>query len=1361
MSSKFQILDNRPIDKWKVVELKEELKKRRLTTRGLKKDLVKRLDAAVRTEREKAADEADNGSNDDHSDQPAVEKAAPTIAEKVKHVADHGGLKLKDDTADCAAASGHGHGVAESHVENEGRKLDERDEKNDSISTNSVSITAKTGLKDTIIDDNVKMNLDVVKSKTVEPYSSNGSGQGVAEERDMLVEDEPVIHTTVVKTVIPEVPLIGQHLQSSKLEENVNSNMQMECQDLKPQVENEDDMHGSSALNNQVSEISPISGFQVKPESIATDPMSITGKSELKGNIVDDNVMSEMVEPYSSSGSGQGVVEEMGMLVENEPVIPATKVKTMIPEVPLIGQHLQSSKQEENVNSNMQMESQDRKLEVESDDPMAQLENEDRKDEVHERFKDEVDHGGSELKFKGDISDCEAASGHGVVEEANMLVEDKPVVTDVPLVGEHLQSSKPEENVNSNTQIECQDGNPQVVIEVPLIEEHLESSKREENVNSNKQMECQDAKSQVENEDDPMTQLENEDYKDDMREKVKDVVDHGGGEIEKGSGLKSKDDISDHEAVSGHGVVEESDMVEDKPVVIEVPLVGENLQSSKQKETVNSNTQMECHDGKPQVVTETPLIEEHLSSKREENVNSNKQIECQDVKSENEDDPMAQLENPMAPLENEDHKDDMHEKVEDVVDHGDSEIEKGSGLKFKDDIRECEAASGHGVVEESDMLVEDKPVVIDVPLVEEHLQSSKPEENVNSNTQMKCQDGKPQVVTEGPLIEEHLQSSKREEIVNSNKQMECQDAKSQVGNEDDLMDQLENEDHKDEMHEKVKDEVDHGGSVIEKVSGLKFKDDISDCAAASGHGVVDESNVLVEDKPVLTEVPLIGGHFQSLKPEENVNSNTQMEYQDRKPQVEIEEHLESSQRQENVNSNKQMECQDSKPQVENEGLKVEVETEDPKAQLENGDGMHDPSSLNNQLPEINLVSGFQVKSDSFSNDSMSINEKIELKDNISDENVKLSQDVVKLEMVEPCSSTNVVPNNGESHPLDDDEQPLRNKASVDEIDENNDTTADMNNKDDSEEMGYSEKLNLDRSSTDDSMEEDLPETKQIDSKCITDEIEDDSVEELESTVVAGDGSSTEQKDIFVENKSRSSGKRKLQDEEAIENSRPPKRHKRISDHLQVPEQQATFLTPISMPKDTMQIAASQSNFSSSDSTDSEDTPKEQDVPPSQKTPTTSLRVDNFLRPFTLKAVQQLLGKTGIITSFWMDHIKTHCYVTYSSVEEAIETRNALYNLQWPPNGGRLLVAEFVDPHEVQTLTSQPQPSAHQHVSPPSEKRLPVPPPSPPSEEPDSPMVTLDDLFWKTKATPKIYYLPLSEDQVAAKQATLERNNKNW
>ncbi|GMI67894.1 ACINUS [Hibiscus trionum] len=148
---------------------------------------------------------------------------------------------------------------------------------------------------------------------------------------------------------------------------------------------------------------------------------------------------------------------------------------------------------------------------------------------------------------------------------------------------------------------------------------------------------------------------------------------------------------------------------------------------------------------------------------------------------------------------------------------------------------------------------------------------------------------------------------------------------------------------------------------------------------------------------------------------------------------------------------------------------------------------------------------------------------------------------------------------------------------------------------------------------------------------------------------------------------------------------------------------------------------------------------------------------------------------------------------YSSVEEAIDTRNTVYNLQWPPNGGRLLVADFVDPLEVKTRVdappqtptthgtysatapqaqpaSLPQPPPRQQVSrhklpPPSAlpppppplsnpplvlERLPLPPPPP--EKPDLPIVTLDDLFWKTKAIPRIYYLPLSDEQVAAKQA---------
>lgn len=154
---------------------------------------------------------------------------------------------------------------------------------------------------------------------------------------------------------------------------------------------------------------------------------------------------------------------------------------------------------------------------------------------------------------------------------------------------------------------------------------------------------------------------------------------------------------------------------------------------------------------------------------------------------------------------------------------------------------------------------------------------------------------------------------------------------------------------------------------------------------------------------------------------------------------------------------------------------------------------------------------------------------------------------------------------------------------------------------------------------------------------------------------------------------------------------------------------------------------------------------------------------------------------------------------YSSVDEAIATRSGLYNLQWPPYGGKLLAAEFVDSQEVKMhieglsqepaapavtgppapqIPSQPLPSPRQKGlrqqlppaqslppppplsnPPPVRERISLPPPPPPPEKVDQPIVTLDDLFKKTKATPRIYYLPLSEEQVAAKLAARDRNLK--
>ncbi|KAI4317226.1 hypothetical protein L6164_025115 [Bauhinia variegata] len=502
---------------------------------------------------------------------------------------------------------------------------------------------------------------------------------------------------------------------------------------------------------------------------------------------------------------------------------------------------------------------------------------------------------------------------------------------------------------------------------------------------------------------------------------------------------------------------------------------------------------------------------------------------------------------------------------------------------------------------------------------------------------------------------------------------------------------------------------------------------------------------------------------------------------------------------------------DSAMKLDNEESKPQPEIEDSKPQQDcDMEPLHEDAIPNsssapgNQVSEVNPILGSQLKSDSISSDSVSINEKNELKDNIIADNVKLEQNIVKPEMVEP-SSSNFVPGSGESHSMDVGEQHEK-KASVEENSSNNVTSPELNKTNSSEDVGYSEKLNLDRSSGDDSMEEDLLESKQFDSKFNVDELRDkkDSsevniVKEESGTKVVGDDLSAGKNDTHENNVIRPiapSEKRKFIDQVSVGSNEPAKRQRRWnSENVKVPGPESASLTPVTTPKD--EPAALKRNFSRSDSSATDDAPKERIVPPSQGSPTNSLRIDRFLRPFTLKAVQELLGKTGNVLSFWMDHIKTHCYVTYSSVEEAIKTRDAVYNLQWPPNGGRLLVAEFVDPQEVKVRqeapptqaasvstgstvpsappTSQQEPSPRQHrEQPPVPHTLPPPPslskappavrerlPSPPpvAEKVEPPIVTLDDLFRKTRATPRIYYLPRSEEQVAAKLAAQGRNRK--
>jgi len=175
-----------------------------------------------------------------------------------------------------------------------------------------------------------------------------------------------------------------------------------------------------------------------------------------------------------------------------------------------------------------------------------------------------------------------------------------------------------------------------------------------------------------------------------------------------------------------------------------------------------------------------------------------------------------------------------------------------------------------------------------------------------------------------------------------------------------------------------------------------------------------------------------------------------------------------------------------------------------------------------------------------------------------------------------------------------------------------------------------------------------------------------------------------------------------------------------------------------------------------------------------------LHIENLVRPFTIGQLKGLVGKTGVISEdgFWINNIKSHCYVQLSSEEEATATREAMHGLKWPSGNPKNLKVDFAVldkmfketdgllgekskvvveiPDEEEDEESQKKrerklsenrKSADKNVRNKSVKK-------------DSPAKLLDDLFRKTKATPCIYWLPLSDEEIAKRSANNEaKENK--
>ncbi|KAL4715181.1 hypothetical protein ACJJTC_012228 [Scirpophaga incertulas] len=208
-----------------------------------------------------------------------------------------------------------------------------------------------------------------------------------------------------------------------------------------------------------------------------------------------------------------------------------------------------------------------------------------------------------------------------------------------------------------------------------------------------------------------------------------------------------------------------------------------------------------------------------------------------------------------------------------------------------------------------------------------------------------------------------------------------------------------------------------------------------------------------------------------------------------------------------------------------------------------------------------------------------------------------------------------------------------------------------------------------------------------------------------------------------------------------------------------------------------------------------------------------LYITNLVRPFTLAQLKNLLQRTGRIVEngFWIDRIKSKCFVKYATEEQAVETRHALHGVTWPVSNPKTLQVDFSNDESFEKAKLNEETEKSQISATPgtvedwlreqdmkrergelekpyerkavmrewdmgkmdkdkdklnlrrpdersldkrrhrSMERSPEPARKFKKKEEEPPAKLLDDLFRKTKAAPCIYWLPLSAETIAIKE----------
>lgn len=135
-------------------------------------------------------------------------------------------------------------------------------------------------------------------------------------------------------------------------------------------------------------------------------------------------------------------------------------------------------------------------------------------------------------------------------------------------------------------------------------------------------------------------------------------------------------------------------------------------------------------------------------------------------------------------------------------------------------------------------------------------------------------------------------------------------------------------------------------------------------------------------------------------------------------------------------------------------------------------------------------------------------------------------------------------------------------------------------------------------------------------------------------------------------------------------------------------------------------------------------PLPEKAPPPPKDASRVVSIGNFVRPFAVPAVRDLVSQFGVVEDFWMDAMRTRCFVTFERADAAEDCQARLAGLKWPPETGRCLQTRYSTTEEA---SREKEAEANRAKAPVVDRE----------KEPPA----LDQLFMKTITTPCLYYLP--------------------